>query len=43
MLPGASGLRWIPLKIAGKEMTTIEPSIEDISAPSVVLESATHL
>ena len=43
MLPGASGSRPIPRKMAGKEMITIEPSTVAISTPSVVLDSATHL
>jgi hypothetical protein len=43
MLPGASGSRPMPRKIAGSEMITIEPSTEEISTPNVVLDSATHL
>ncbi len=43
MLPGASGSRWIPRKIAGSEMMTIDPSSADMKTASVVLDSATHL
>jgi len=43
MLPGASGSRWMPRKIAGSEMMTIEPSRADMNTASVVFDSATHL
>ncbi len=43
MLPGSSGLMWMPLKMAGSEMMTIDPSIDPISTPSVVFDRATHL
>jgi hypothetical protein len=43
MFPGDSGLRWMPRKIAGIEMITIEASIVAIVMLSVVLDSATHL
>ena len=43
MLPGASGSRWMPRKIAGIDMITIDASIVAIIIPSVVLDSATHL
>ena len=43
MLPGASGLRWMPRKIAGIEMITIEASIVAIVMLSVVLDRAIHL
>ena len=43
MLPGASGSRWMPRKIAGSAMITIEPSSADMNTAIVVLESATHL
>ena len=43
MLPGASGSRWMPRKIAGSEMITIEASTVAMNMPSVVLDSATHL
>jgi hypothetical protein len=43
MLPGASGSKWMPRKIAGREMMTIELSMVAISTPSVVLDRATHL
>ena len=42
-MPGNSGSRWIPRKIAGKEISTIEELTVAISTPSVVLESAIHL
>ena len=34
---------WSPLKIAGREMSTIVPSSEAIRTPMVVFESAIHL
>ena len=43
MLPGASGFRWMPRKMAGIAMITIDASIVAIDMLSVVLESATHL
>src|ERR1700744_1426919 len=43
MLPGASGLRWIPRKIAGIAMMTMEPSIVAIVMLRVVFERAIHL
>jgi hypothetical protein len=43
MSPGASGSRPLPRKIARRKMITIEPSSADISTPSVVFDSATHL
>ncbi len=43
MLPGASGSRPMPRKIAGSEMMTIEPSTAEIRTPRVVLDRATHL
>ena len=43
MLPGASGLRWMPRKMAGIAMITIEASIVAIVMLRVVLDSATHL
>ncbi len=43
MLPGASGSRLMPRKIAGSAMITIEPSSADMNTAIVVLESATHL
>src|SRR5215467_3764920 len=43
MLPGAVGSRWMPRKIAGIAMITIEVSIVAISMLTVVFESATHL
>ena len=43
MLPGASGSRWMPRKIAGSAMMTIEPSSAAMNMAAVVLDSATHL
>ena len=43
MLPGASGSRWMPRKIAGSAMSTIEPSSADMNTAAVVFGSATHL
>src|SRR6266702_5259189 len=43
MLPGSVGSRWMPRKIAGIAMITIDVSIVAIIMLSVVLESATHL
>ena len=43
MLPGAVGSRWMPRKMAGIAMITIEASIVAIVMLRVVLESATHL
>jgi hypothetical protein len=43
MLPGAVGFRWMPRKIAGIEMITIEESIVAIVMLSVVFDSAIHL
>ena len=43
MLPGVSGFRWMPRKMAGIAMITIEASIVAIVMLSVVLDSATHL
>ena len=43
MFPGASGSRWIPRKIAGSAMITIEPSSADMNTAIVVFDSATHL
>ena len=42
MLAGASGSRWMPRKIAGSEMMTIDPSSADMKTAAVVLVSATH-
>lgn len=43
MLPGAVGSRWMPRKMAGIEMITIEASIVAIVMLSVVFDSAIHL
>jgi hypothetical protein len=37
------GLIWMPLKIEGKAIRTIDISIEAIKVPIVVFERATHL
>ena len=42
MLPGASGFRPMPRKMAGIAMITIEASIVAIVMLSVVLDSAIH-
>ena len=42
-LPGVSGLRLMPRKIAGIATMTIEASMVAIVMASVVLERATHL
>ena len=43
MLPGASGSRPIPRKIAGSEMITIDWLTVASRMPSVVLDRAIHL
>ena len=43
MLPGVRGSRWIPRKIAGRAMMTMEPSSADMNTAAVVFASATHL
>src|SRR5438132_10472359 len=43
MLPGDSGFRWMPRKMAGIAMITIEASIVAIVMLSVVLDRAIHL
>ncbi len=43
MLPGASGSRWMPRKMAGRAMMTMEPSRTAMNVAAVVLASATHL
>ena len=42
-LPGASGFRPMPRKIAGIEISTIDALIVAIRMPSVVLDRAIHL
>src|SRR5579859_6876358 len=42
MLPGSSGFRWMPRKMAGIAMITIEASIVAIVMLRVVLDRATH-
>ena len=42
MFAGASGSRWMPRKIAGSEMITIDPSRADMKTAIVVLERASH-
>src|SRR5258705_10936607 len=43
MLAGRSGSRWIPRKIAGSEMITIELSSVAMNMPRVVFDRAVHL
>src|ERR1700742_1718563 len=43
MLPAASGSRWIPRKMAGSAMITIDPSRAAMNMEAVVLARATHL
>src|SRR6266487_2240465 len=43
MLPGSVGSRWMPRKMAGIAMITIDVSIVAIIMLSVVFERATHL
>ncbi len=43
MLDGCSGSRWMPRKIAGSEIRTIEESSDAMNTPRVVFESAVHL
>ncbi len=43
MLPGASGSRPTPRKIAGSEMITMDWLIVASSTPTVVLDNAIHL
>jgi hypothetical protein len=43
MLDGVSGSRWIPRKIAGSEMRTIDESSAAMAIPRVVFDSAVHL
>jgi hypothetical protein len=38
-----SGFKWIPRKMAGSEMITMEALTVAASMPSVVFDSATHL
>ncbi len=42
MFPGASGSRWMPRKIAGIAMMTMDPSSTDMNTAAVVFASATH-
>ena len=43
MLPGSVGLKWMPRKMAGIAMITIEASMVAIIMLTVVFDSATHL
>ena len=43
MLPGANGSRWMPRKMAGIEMITIDASTVAMNIPRLVLDRATHL
>ena len=42
MFPGASGSRWIPRKMAGSAMITMEPSSVAMNMAAVVLARATQ-
>src|ERR1039458_3428175 len=42
MLPAASGSRWMPRKMAGSAMMTMEPSSVAMNIAAVVLVRATH-
>ena len=43
MLPGASGLSFMPRKMSGSAIKMIEELIVAINMPSVVFDRATHL
>ncbi len=43
MFPGPSGLRPMPLNMAGNAISTIDWLIVAMSTPSVVFDSAIHL
>ena len=43
MLPGVSGLRWMPRKMSGSAMRMIDELIVAIRMPSVVFDRAIHL
>ncbi len=43
VLPAASGSRWIPRKMSGRAMRTIDELIVTIKTPMVVLDRAIHL
>ena len=40
MLPGVSGLRWMPRKMSGSEISTIDWLMKTMSVPSVTVDSA---
>ncbi len=42
MLPGVSGLRSMPRKMAGREIRTIDWLMKTINVPSVTVMSATQ-
>ena len=42
MLPGVSGLSWMPRKMSGSEMSTMDWLMKTISVPSVTVASATQ-
>src|SRR5258708_5224572 len=42
MFDGWSGSRWMPRKIAGSAMSTIDASSDAMNTPSVVFDNATH-
>jgi hypothetical protein len=43
VLPGSSGLMWMPRKMSGSAISRIEELIVAIRTPSVVLDRTTHL
>jgi hypothetical protein len=42
LLEGSNGSRWMPRKMSGSAMRTMEASIVAMSMPSVVMNSAAH-
>ena len=42
-MPGVSGFRWMPRKMSGSAISTIDELIVAIRIPMVVFDSATHL
>ena len=43
MLPAANGSRWMPRKMAGSAMMTMDPSRVAMNEAAVVFVRATHL
>ncbi len=43
MLLGRSGSRWMPRKMAGRAISTMEASSDAMNMPSVVFDRAVHL